>query len=216
MTVSDLEDDPVRAGRCDIGACSSAYRSFRASDCTYQPYSGPRRLCTRGSRLPFDEAREDGRMILDDDELQDDLTVLDDARQDEVMVLPDERDDDVQLAWTGNDSAADGNPACDIDACSAAYNSFRASDCTYRSFAGERRLCRRGNDREARRDRDGRRVSDNRQAQVYSVVPGRQGYAQTGARSCNFSACAATYRSFDPSDCTYQPYDGGRRRLCQK
>lgn len=203
MTVSDLEDDTVRAGRCDIGACSSAYRSFRASDCTYQPYYGPRRLCTRGNRS--DEAREDG------------LTVREYERQDDVIDLDDvERDDEVQLSWSGNASAAEANPACDIDACSAAYDSFRASDCTYRSFEGERRLCRRGNDREARRDRDGRRVSDNRQARVYSVVPGRQGYAQTGARSCNFSACAATYRSFDPSDCTYQPYDGGGRRLCRK
>lgn len=31
--------------RCDIQACSSAYRSFRAADCTYQPYEGARRLC---------------------------------------------------------------------------------------------------------------------------------------------------------------------------
>ncbi len=30
---------------CAIDACSSAYRSFRASDCTYQPYGGPRKLC---------------------------------------------------------------------------------------------------------------------------------------------------------------------------
>ncbi|WP_334064294.1 PBP1A family penicillin-binding protein [Limimaricola cinnabarinus] len=32
---------------CDVRACSRAYRSFRASDCTFQPYSGPRKLCTR-------------------------------------------------------------------------------------------------------------------------------------------------------------------------
>jgi membrane peptidoglycan carboxypeptidase len=30
---------------CNISACSRAYRSFRPSDCTYQPYSGSRRLC---------------------------------------------------------------------------------------------------------------------------------------------------------------------------
>ncbi len=30
---------------CAIDACSSAYRSFRASDCTYQPYGGPRKAC---------------------------------------------------------------------------------------------------------------------------------------------------------------------------
>ncbi len=32
---------------CDISACDAAYRSFRASDCTYQPYDGPRQLCTK-------------------------------------------------------------------------------------------------------------------------------------------------------------------------
>lgn len=33
--------------QCNVRACSAAYRSFRASDCTFQPYSGRRRLCTR-------------------------------------------------------------------------------------------------------------------------------------------------------------------------
>ncbi len=33
--------------RCDISLCERYYRSFRASDCTYQPYSGPRQFCTR-------------------------------------------------------------------------------------------------------------------------------------------------------------------------
>jgi hypothetical protein len=35
------------APSCDIQACTAAYQSFRASDCTYQPYSGPRRACTK-------------------------------------------------------------------------------------------------------------------------------------------------------------------------
>ena len=34
--------------KCDVNACTSAYRSFRKSDCTYQPSDGPRRLCTKG------------------------------------------------------------------------------------------------------------------------------------------------------------------------
>jgi 1A family penicillin-binding protein len=34
--------------RCNYDACARAYRSFRASDCSYQPYDGPRRSCTRG------------------------------------------------------------------------------------------------------------------------------------------------------------------------
>lgn len=33
--------------QCNYRACSNAYRSFRASDCTYQPYHGPRQLCTK-------------------------------------------------------------------------------------------------------------------------------------------------------------------------
>jgi len=37
--------DASAANSCAIDACSSAYRSFRASDCTYQPYSGPRKVC---------------------------------------------------------------------------------------------------------------------------------------------------------------------------
>lgn len=32
---------------CNVSACQRAYRSFRASDCTFQPYRGPRKLCTR-------------------------------------------------------------------------------------------------------------------------------------------------------------------------
>ncbi len=31
--------------RCDVQACANAYRSFRASDCSYQPFEGSRRFC---------------------------------------------------------------------------------------------------------------------------------------------------------------------------
>jgi membrane peptidoglycan carboxypeptidase len=33
--------------QCNIQACSRAYRSFRSSDCTFQPYRGPRRICEK-------------------------------------------------------------------------------------------------------------------------------------------------------------------------
>jgi hypothetical protein len=33
--------------RCNVSACTAAYRSFTPSDCTYQPSNGPRRLCTK-------------------------------------------------------------------------------------------------------------------------------------------------------------------------
>jgi hypothetical protein len=32
---------------CDVSLCERYYRSFRASDCTYQPYGGPRQYCAR-------------------------------------------------------------------------------------------------------------------------------------------------------------------------
>ncbi|MGH6743152.1 MAG: PBP1A family penicillin-binding protein [Bradyrhizobium sp.] len=49
----DLDEPPNPNGACDIAACSQTYQSFRPSDCTYQPYNGPRQFCTRG--LPSDE-----------------------------------------------------------------------------------------------------------------------------------------------------------------
>jgi len=33
--------------RCDVQACAGTYKSFRASDCTYQSFEGPRRVCTK-------------------------------------------------------------------------------------------------------------------------------------------------------------------------
>jgi hypothetical protein len=38
---------PISNNRCDVQACAGAYKSFRASDCTYQSFEGPRRLCTK-------------------------------------------------------------------------------------------------------------------------------------------------------------------------
>jgi len=38
---------PEQQVHCNVSACTAAYRSFRPSDCTYQPTDGPRRLCTK-------------------------------------------------------------------------------------------------------------------------------------------------------------------------
>ena len=99
-------------------------------------------------------------------------------------------------------------PKCDVSACTSAYRSFRKSDCTYQPSGGPRRLCTNG------------------------VVPGEPSGAPDAAATsnshananrpsnarCNVNACAAAYGSFNPSDCTYQPYQplGGPRRLCAK
>lgn len=73
------------SNRCDVQACASAYASFRASDCTYQPFEGARRVCTaplsqrstqgtRPERIASPRLREAGRRAsqsieaLDDDD----------------------------------------------------------------------------------------------------------------------------------------------------
>ena len=42
---SQLRAAVPEARKCDVEACADAHRSFRASDCTYQPYRGPRTMC---------------------------------------------------------------------------------------------------------------------------------------------------------------------------
>jgi hypothetical protein len=39
----------IESPHCDVRACSNAYRSFSAADCTYQPLAGPRRLCEKSA-----------------------------------------------------------------------------------------------------------------------------------------------------------------------
>ena len=41
---ASVEGEPVA---CNVRACSRSYRSFRHSDCTYQPYRGTRKLCEK-------------------------------------------------------------------------------------------------------------------------------------------------------------------------
>jgi len=33
--------------QCNVAVCKQFYRSFHASDCTFQPFRGPRRICDR-------------------------------------------------------------------------------------------------------------------------------------------------------------------------
>jgi hypothetical protein len=58
---STVPPEAATAGnRCDVHACASAYKSFRASDCTYQPYEDERRLCTKQPVAARSAARETG------------------------------------------------------------------------------------------------------------------------------------------------------------
>jgi len=99
--------------KCDVAACAAAYRSFRESDCTYNPSFGPRRLCTKG-------------------------VVPKDAVPKEAGAAPDVP---AAISAPEPDTQAQPNARCNVNACAAAYGSFNASDCTYQPFNGPRRLC---------------------------------------------------------------------------
>lgn len=88
---------------------------------------------------------------------------------------------------------------CDIQACSSAYASFRASDCTYQPYSGPRQLCTIGAPR-----------SQSTVAAAATVGSG------SSPAHCDVAVCAQHYNSFNAADCTYQPYDGGPRQICKK
>jgi hypothetical protein len=97
-------------------------------------------------------------------------------------------------------AAAAAVPACDVRACERAYRTFRVSDCTYQPYDGPRRFCDKGTPPAA---------------STAQTTLGAMTSARAQASSCNVQACGAAYQSFNPADCTYQPYDGPRQ-LCTK
>ncbi|MGH9808012.1 MAG: BA14K family protein, partial [Terriglobia bacterium] len=44
---SDQNAAEAESTQCNVPVCQEYYRSFRVSDCSYQPYSGPREYCER-------------------------------------------------------------------------------------------------------------------------------------------------------------------------
>ena len=52
-------DQSASNNRCDVQTCASAYKSFRASDCTYQPFDGPRRVCGKAPDQRADRTQRD-------------------------------------------------------------------------------------------------------------------------------------------------------------
>ena len=112
---------------------------------------------------------------------------------------------DRSVAAAPTDQAARA-PSCDYQACARAYESFRASDCTYQPYSGApRQLC----DKNPSQRTTATPLAPNwRVPSLLDQILGR-------AR-CNNDVCARFYSSFDPADCTYRPYDGGPRRLCTR
>jgi membrane peptidoglycan carboxypeptidase len=90
-------------------------------------------------------------------------------------------------------TAAEG-AQCDVKACADAHDSFRASDCTYRPRRGRRKVCA-------------------ILLPTAGTTDGSMAQLPTNP-SCSVDVCSRRYRSFDPTDCSYQPYGGGPRRFC--
>jgi membrane peptidoglycan carboxypeptidase len=123
-----VADNPLSASSaevapswCDVKACGGNYHSFRASDCTYQPWSGPRQICEMGASRQAQESRQPQE-----------------SRQAQYARAPQDTGD----ASYATSAATPGQ--CEAAACARNYSSFRASDCTYQPFGGgPRQRCER-------------------------------------------------------------------------
>ncbi|WP_274628628.1 BA14K family protein [Arvimicrobium flavum] len=103
--------------------CSSRYRSYRASDNSYRPYSGGRRTCTS----PFSEEGVSAPLSSPEDEFAD-------YEEASSPVL-------LQYAADGMESRVD-LPADHVSYCFSRYRSYRPSDNTYQPYGGgPRREC---------------------------------------------------------------------------
>jgi len=111
---------------------------------------------------------------------------------------------DAQPDTTATIAPSAAAPRCNVHVCAVAYRSFRASDCTWQPLdGGPRRQCTKGKPQA--------RVSQPKANRAEMATAANQAQA----RACNVQACQQAYSSFDPADCTYQPY-GGPRRYCAK
>ncbi|HZQ12818.1 MAG TPA: BA14K family protein [Pseudolabrys sp.] len=103
-------------------------------------------------------------------------------------------------------TAAPAQPKCDIAACSAAFHSFRASDCTWQPFDGPRRFCDKGQPPPQ---------TEASAAPAAGSIVAPEPNGDQPAPKCNVDACRQAYFTFNPADCTYQP-SNGPRKLCAK
>jgi hypothetical protein len=104
-------------------------------------------------------------------------------------------------------AAQPAQPKCDIAACSAAYHSFRAIDCSWQPFDGPRRFCDKGQPPQTE-------ASAAPGAASSSIVAPEPDAAQSPP-NCHVEACRQAVFTFNPADCTYQP-SNGPRKLCTK
>ncbi len=186
---------PPQLNPAHVAWCSERFRSYRAEDNSYTPYSGGRRACASPySEEPF--AQSGGLATAS---IQEDPAAA------------------VESGAFGLEEpfqAATGSAHQEF--CFAHYRSYRLEDNSYQSFGGGRRQCVspfRGDDvaaeptaAQADSFADASVSAAGLTAYADEVVYGESGHAQ---------ACFARYRSYRPEDNTYQPFGGGPRQQCE-
>lgn len=115
---------------CDVAACAASYRSFRESDCTYNPSFGPRRLCTKGD--PERYARDHPELAA--------------AAPAATPAAPADEPGSIIAPEPGTiatpESPATSTPRCNVSACTASYpRSFKEADCSFQPSVGPRKTC---------------------------------------------------------------------------
>jgi len=119
---------------------------------------------------------------------------------------------------------ADQRPGmrCSVDLCAATYKSFNAADCTYQpNGGGPRSICELGAQAAVTRPQPSPfatdpspNATDTRPAAAVQPIA-KPGAPEPAGSQCSRTLCAATYRSFNAADCTYEPYGGGPRSICE-
>jgi hypothetical protein len=134
---------PVAAApqiKCDIDVCAAAYRSFRESDCTYNPSFGPRRLCTKGD--PEKYARDHPQTAAPAASTAPATPAAAPAAEVPAVAQTAEPGAIMAPEPGTTPATAAAPPRCNVSACAAAYpRSFRAEDCTFNPSSGPRRVC---------------------------------------------------------------------------
>lgn len=111
---------------------------------------------------------------------------------------------------------------CNVDLCAATYKSFNAADCTYQPIGGgPRSICELSAQPAATPPQllrvaadPSTKATEPRPTAAVKPIAAPPAPDRAGSQ-CNRTLCAATYRSFNAADCTYEPYGGGPRSICE-
>jgi hypothetical protein len=182
--------------KCDVAACSAAYHSFRAADCSWQPFEGPRRFCDKGQPAATTAAAAPAAATPGSIAAAE-IAAANAANAASKLGKP--------IVLGGPNPNNPANLKCNVEACKQAYFTFNPLDCTYQPSEGPRKFCDKGLPPQAAIPAPA----------TAATIPAAGAAPPSTAAKCNVEACKQAYFTFNPLDCTYQPSDGPRR-LCDK